>query len=243
MMKSTEVIQFRQFNDKFKAFCRGAIAAAPILLAVLPWSMLAGSFAIESGMMNAWQSQGMSLLIYGGAVQLALVGMLQAGVSIASILASVALITSRHLLYALTLRSEVSSLPLRWRMGLGFLLTDELFALINPTTHPKFDRWYTLGVGLFFYVGWNIATYMGIILSEYIESPSELGLDFTIAATFIAMVVPSIKDYSLLVCALVSTVVAVLCELHQLSYGILVAAPIGMFVGVLCYRTNQEREA
>ena len=233
-MKPTEVIQCSELNDKFKAFSRGVIVAIPIVIAVFPWSMLAGSFAVESGMMNAWQSQGMSLIVFGGAVQLALVGMLQAGVSVAGILASVALITSRHLLYAITLRPEISQLSLRWRLLFGFLLTDELFALINPTSCPVFNRWYTLGIGVSFYIGWNIATYSGIILSDYIESPSELGLDFTIAATFIAMVVPSIKDYSLFVCALVSTAIAVLCELYQLPYGILVAAPLGMLVGMLC---------
>ena len=59
-------------------------------------------------------------------------------------------VTAQHFLYALRLRERIAPLPLRWRLTTGFLLTDELFALIGEQAPARFDRWYALGAGLTF---------------------------------------------------------------------------------------------
>ncbi|WP_299727154.1 AzlC family ABC transporter permease [uncultured Endozoicomonas sp.] len=235
-MNQAEYVQYSSGNDKVKAFIKGAIAILPISVAVIPWGILTGSLAIESGL-DPLQSQGLSAIIFAGAVQLAIMGMIQAGAGIASILVSVLFITSRHFLYSMVMRSQISSLPLRWRLSLGFLLTDELFAIANPGQHPKFDRWYALGGGLFFYLGWNIATLVGIIAGEQIDDLDSLGLDFAIAATFIALIIPMIKKGSLLLCVLTATVVSIISEYLHFQPSLLIAVPVAMLVGFLYARS------
>lgn len=66
------------------------------------------------------------------------------------------------------------------------MLTDELFALTSQHDKQQFNRWYALGVGLTFYVAWNLFTLAGIVLGSSIPGLEHLGLDFSIAATFIA---------------------------------------------------------
>lgn len=92
------------------------------------------------------------------------------------------------------MRSKISPLPLKWRLGLGFLLTDELFAICGQQSEKQFNRWYALGAGLSFYLCWNLATLVGIVAGSYIPAMNELGLEFAVAATFIALVVPNIKS-------------------------------------------------
>ncbi|WP_206045370.1 AzlC family ABC transporter permease [Oceanicoccus sagamiensis] len=153
---------------------RGAIIVFPLTLSVIPWGILAGSYALEVGL-SPLESQAMSAIIFGGAVQLAVLGMLSAGAGLLSLLITAALITSRHLLYSMSMRSSISLLPLRWRLVLGFLLTDELFA-ITPQGPPKaFNRWQALGGGLTFYVGWNTATLLGIVAGQSIPNLDEWG--------------------------------------------------------------------
>lgn len=51
-------------------------------------------------------------------------------------------------------------------MSLGFLLTDEFFALVSHYDRETFNRWYALGVGLTFYIAWNLFTLAGIVLGK-----------------------------------------------------------------------------
>ena len=238
-MSQPEVVQHSSRSEKIRAFFKGAATMIPLTVAVLPWGILTGSLAIESGF-DPVQSQALSGVIFAGAVQLAIMGMIQAGVGLGSILISALLITSRHFLYSMVMRNRVSSLPLRWRLSLGFLLTDELFAIAHPGQLKRFDRWYALGGGLCFYFGWNLATLGGIIAGKSIENLDTLGLDFAIAATFIALVVPTIKNTSILVCVLTALVTSVICEVMNMP-GLLISAPLSMLTGFAYAKaTGQE---
>lgn len=230
---------------KTKSFLAGALAVMPLTIAVIPWGILAGSFALEVGLTPV-ESQAMSAIIFAGSAQLVALGMIKAGIGISSILITTLLITSRHLLYAMAMRTHISPLPLKWRLGLGFLLTDELFAIANqahkgdsPAQH-QFDRWYALGGGLTFYLGWNIATLLGIVAGQSIDNLGDLGLDFAIAATFIAIVVPTVKKPSILVCVLVSLTLAVVCAVFAIQAGLLIAAISGMAVGMTYAKLTNE---
>lgn len=231
--------------SKTKSFLAGALAVMPLTIAVIPWGILAGSFALEVGLTPV-ESQAMSAIIFAGSAQLVALGMIKAGIGISSILITTLLITSRHLLYAMAMRTHISPLPLKWRLGLGFLLTDELFAIANqahkgdsPAQH-QFDRWYALGGGLTFYLGWNIATLLGIVAGQSIDNLGDLGLDFAIAATFIAIVVPTVKKPSILVCVLVSLTLAVVCAVFAIQAGLLIAAISGMAAGMTYAKLTNE---
>lgn len=232
-------------SSKMKSFLSGALAVMPLTIAVIPWGILAGSFALEIGL-TAIESQAMSAIIFAGSAQLVALGMIKAGIGIGSILITTLLITSRHLLYAMAMRSQISPLPLKWRLGLGFLLTDELFAISNQAhsgdmaSQHQFDRWYALGGGLTFYIGWNIATFLGIVAGQSIDNLGELGLDFAIAATFIAIVVPTVKKPSILVCVLVSLTLAVVCAVFSIQAGLLIAAISGMGAGMAYAKLTNE---
>lgn len=230
---------------KTKSFLAGALAVMPLTIAVIPWGILAGSFALEVGLTPV-ESQAMSAIIFAGSAQLVALGMIKAGIGISSILITTLLITSRHLLYAMAMRTHISPLPLKWRLGLGFLLTDELFAIANQThkgdssAQHQFDRWYALGGGLTFYLGWNIATLLGIVAGQSIDNLGELGLDFAIAATFIAIVVPTVKKPSILVCVLVSLTLAIVCAVFAIQAGLLIAAISGMAAGMTYAKLTNE---
>lgn len=230
-----------QENEKFSSFIKGVIATLPLTVAVIPWGLLAGSLAIESGL-DVWQSQAMSAIVFAGAAQLAALGMIKAGVGIASIILTTILVTSRHLLYSMAMREKVAPLPWQWRYSLGFLLTDELFAIANKGDVHRFDRYYALGGGLSFYVSWNLASLVGILAGQSIPDMGSWGLDFAIAATFIALVVPSVKKPSAIMCVLVSLVTAVVCELMHIPGGLLISALLGMTVGYLMSKNEGEAQ-
>jgi len=214
---------------------KGAADMLPLSLAVLPWGILFGSLAVQRGF--SWlEAQLFSGIIFGGAVQIVTVELIADNASLLTVLFSAFVISSRHFLYGLTLRDRLSSQPLRWRLGLGFLLTDELFALSGHRRayQSRFRLYYALGAGGSFYLAWNLWTFAGIVAGASLPDLTELGLDFAIAATFIALVVPEIKTLATLVTVLVAAAGGILFSLWQWELGLVCAALLAMLSGYFC---------
>ncbi len=213
-----------------RLFGQGALAMLPLSVAVIPWGLLAGSFAIDAGL-NPFESQAMSAILFAGSAQLVATGMFKAGAGLLSMLLATFFITSRHLLYSVSMREKISSLPLRWRLGLGFLLTDELFAICGQQSKKQFNRWYALGAGLSFYLAWNAATLVGIVAGSYIPALNELGLEFAVAATFIALVVPHVLSLPVLGAVLVALGLSISLNYFHVEGALMIASLGGMVAG------------
>ena len=214
------------------ALKKGAIDMLPLSLAVLPWGVLFGSLAVQRGF--SWlEAQLFSAVIFGGAVQIVTVELIADQASLLTVLFSAFVISSRHFLYGLTLRERLSPKPLRWRLGLGFLLTDELFALSGDRRayQNKFRLYYALGAWGSFYLAWNLWTFIGIVAGAWLPDLTKLGLDFAIAATFIALVVPEIKSLATLISVLVAAISALIFSLWQIELGLVFAALLAMLAG------------
>lgn len=218
--------------SRSKLFLQGAIAMLPLSIAVIPWGLLAGSYAVESGL-TIIESQALSAILFAGSAQLVATGMIKAGASLTTMLLATFFITSRHFLYSVSMRSKISPLPLRWRLALGYLLTDELFAICGQQSDKQFNRWYALGAGLSFYLFWNLVTLIGIFAGNYIPSMNELGLEFAVAATFIAIVIPNVKSSPVLAAVVVSLILAVVCSYLGIESGLMIASVGGMFTGYI----------
>lgn len=241
---SAQNIHSTPSSSKWKSCLAGALASMPLSIAVIPWGILAGSLALDAGL-NPFESQAMSAIVFAGAAQLVAVGMIKAGLGLTSILLATVLITSRHLLYSMAMREKISPLPLKWRLSLGFLLTDELFAIIaNDKEKAKqpLDTWYAFGGGFSFYLVWNVASMAGILIGNNIPNLDSWGLDFAIAATFIAIVTPQIKRPSILICVLVSLVSSVVCELFEIPSGLLISSLLAMACASLYAKATGEKE-
>lgn len=180
----------------------------PVMGTVLVVGMTFGVVARQSGL-QPLEIAGMSLLVFAGASQFAMVQLFSESAPTAIVIASVLFINLRHLLMAASLRAQLQRLPLAGRLVAGFVLTDESFAM----TTGYFRRggrslayYFTFAVSL--YVLWNLATLAGIAIGSAIGDPRRLGIDFAITATFTGIVVLAIRHRSEAVIALVAALVA-----------------------------------
>ena len=165
----------RNPSSRFISLWRGALAISPLSLAVLPWGLLAGSYAIDIGL-TPIEAQALSAILFAGAAQLVATGMFDANVGIWTMLATTFFITSRHFLYSMSMREKISPLSTPWRLVLGFLLTDELFAVCGHQKQKEFNPWYALGAGLSFYLVWNIASFAGIVAGKQNPKFESMGI-------------------------------------------------------------------
>jgi predicted branched-subunit amino acid permease len=87
-----------------------------------------------------------------------------------------------------------------------------------------------LGAGLTLWGTWQVSTAVGILLGTQV--PPEWGLDFTLALTFIGIVVPTLKDRPNTMAALTAGLVAVLTFSWPYKLGLMAATLMGIGVGV-----------
>ncbi|GAB4492147.1 MAG: AzlC family ABC transporter permease [Anaerolineales bacterium] len=215
-------------------FWAGVRDELPILLGVIPFGMIYGILALSAGLAPL-DAQAMSALVFAGASQFMLVELLRAGTPALVIVLSVFIINLRHALYSATLAPYVKNLPLRWKSLLAYLLTDEAFAVgilnyqragLTPNAH-----WYFFGAGLALWASWQISTAAGIFLGAQI--PAAWGLDFSLPLTFIALVVPSLKERAGLLTALSASLAALLLGGLPFKLGLIFSTLAALALGLL----------
>ncbi|MCT6517400.1 AzlC family ABC transporter permease [Proteus vulgaris] len=223
-----------------RAFGLGALHVLPLCLAVIPWGILAGSMAVDAGLTFA-QSVGMSAIIFAGAAQLVTLGLVISGAGMLTIIVSVFFITAQHLLYGLTLRPHVAHLKWYQRITIGFLLTDELFA-VSAQPKVKLTPAYMIGAGLCFYLSWVAVSIVGIIMASQVSDLSSYHLDFSIVATLLAIVIPLIKTFSTLVGVIVSFCLSIIFSWLNIEGGVVIGGLTGMFIAVYVARFRGEQK-
>ncbi|MDF5394076.1 branched-chain amino acid ABC transporter permease, partial [Vibrio parahaemolyticus] len=112
---------------------------------------------------------------------------------------------------------------------------------VGHHSDKQFNRWYALGAGLSFYLFWNVATLTGIIAGSLIPELNEMGLEFAVAATFIAIVVPTIKNAAVLVSVLVDVVSAVALTYYQMGGRLMSASILAMLTGYFVEQVKEKR--
>ncbi len=219
-------------NLSKKVALKGLMDMMPLNLAVVPWGVLCGSLAIQRDF-SVLDAILMPLLVFAGSAQLVATELIGGNAPLFTILVTTLIISSRHFLYGLTLRDKLKVLPGKWRYSLGFLLTDELFAL---SQHRKAFRnnhrlIYALTSGGSFYLSWLVWNILGIFAGSYLPDLTQLGLDFAIAVTFIALVIPTIITLPMFVSVVVAGVFSVTFKLMQWDFGLVFASLIAMYAG------------
>lgn len=229
MQSSPALIETRR-----RQFWRGVRAVIPIFLGVFPFGMIYGVLARQAGL-SASASQAMSSIVFAGSSQFITAQLLSQAVPGLVIILTIAVVNLRHALYSASVAGFVQHLPLGWKIGLSYLLTDEAYAV--TITHYNREgcegnqHWFFLGAGLGLWSCWQISTAVGVFLGAVI--PSSWSLDFALPLTFIALVVPSLKDRAGVAAALVGGVVALLVFALPYKLGIIAAALAGIAAGML----------
>ena len=139
------------------------------------------------------QSCLLSMLTFSGASQFAVIGVLGAGGSAISGIATATLLGSRNALYGLRMAPILRVRGLK-RIVAAQVTIDESTA-IATAQKDEVDQvtgfWHT-GFGVF--VFWNIFTLLGALGAKAIGNPSAWGLDAAVPAAFIGLVWPRLVD-------------------------------------------------
>jgi 4-azaleucine resistance transporter AzlC len=214
-------------------FLGGVRAELPILVGTIPFGLIYGVSAVSAGLPRQL-AQAMSFIVFAGSAQFVAAQFIGASVPGLIIVVTAFVINLRHALYSASIAPHVRHLPARWKWLLAYLLTDEAYAVaITHYTRPgdaARKHWYFLGAGLALWTAWQASTAVGIFLGAQV--PANWSLDFTLPLTFIALVVPTLRDRAGVTAALVAGVAAVLCAALPVKSGLLLASAAGIVAGL-----------
>lgn len=219
----------------------GARDTVPMLVGAAPFGMIFGAL-VGTTQLAPWQGQMMSLSVFAGSSQFIAIGLLAGQAGLGVIWLAILIVNLRHMLYAASLLPHVRHLPPRWRWLLGFLLTDETFAVVDSyyRQHPQapLGHWYFLGSGLAMYLNWQCWTLIGLVFGAAFPQLQTLGLDFAMVVTFIAIVVPQLTRLPNFAAAVAAGSFAYLLKDWPYKLGLLIAISIGVGLGVLLTRLH-----
>jgi len=151
-----------------------------------------GAAAVTAGF-TVLQSCLLSLLLFSGASQFAVVGIMGAGGSAISAIATATLLGFRNALYGLQMAPILKVTGLK-RIIAAQITIDESTAVstLQSIDSDKKRGFYLTGFGV--YVFWNLFTFLGAIGASAIGDPSVWGLDAAVPAAFCGLVWPRLKD-------------------------------------------------
>jgi 4-azaleucine resistance transporter AzlC len=224
-------------DTKRSEFWSGVRDELPLLVGVFPFGMIYGLLALKAGLSRA-AAQGMSSIVFAGSSQFIAAQLLHEAAPSLVIVLTIAVVNLRHMLYSASLAPHLKDLRMGWKVLLSYLLTDEAYAVVvrryEGQARGANAHWFFLGAGLALWTTWQVSTAAGILLGASL--PSSWPLDFALPLTFIAIVVPALRDRAALVAALSAGVVALLVFDLPFKLGLIAAAVIGIAAGTVVER-------
>jgi 4-azaleucine resistance transporter AzlC len=222
-----------------REFLAGCRDEAPILLGVAPFGMIYGLLALRAGL-GPFTAQAMSSVVFAGSSQLVAAQLIRDGAPAAVLVLTIFVVNLRHALYSASLAVHLKDLTPRWKGLLAYLLTDEAYAVIaarisrdaaSGQAVAASRHWYFLGAGFTLWASWQVSTAAGVFLGAQV--PERLGLDFTLALTFIALVFPALRDRAAVAAAAAAGVISVVAFRVPYKLGLILAAVAGVAAGLL----------
>ncbi len=135
----------------------------------------------------------LSLLLFSGASQFAVVGIMGAGGSALSAIATATLLGFRNALYGLQMAPILKVTGLK--KVLSAQITIDESTAVATLQENDIDRrrgFYLTGIGV--YIFWNSFTYLGALGASAIGDPAVWGLDAAVPAAFCGLVWPRLKS-------------------------------------------------
>ncbi|HEY6797065.1 MAG TPA: AzlC family ABC transporter permease [Kineosporiaceae bacterium] len=165
-----------------------------------------GAITTSAGF-HPWVPVLASLVVFAGASQFLVTGIVAAGGSLPAAVAAGLLVNARHLPFGLAMGDVLGRGAVR-RLAGSHLLIDESVAFALAQAHPRRRRaaFWTCGVSLF--ACWNLAVCAGALAGRAVHDTAALGLDAAFPAVLLALVLPALRTAAKARAAAVGAVIA-----------------------------------
>jgi 4-azaleucine resistance transporter AzlC len=166
--------------------------ALTIGVSVVPFGLSFGALSVQAHL-NLAQVCLLSLVLFSGASQFALVSVISGGGSLFSAVGTALLLGARNGLYSARLNTMLR--PRGWRrFAMAETTIDESTAMAVTEASAGYAAWAFWATALSVYVLWNASTVVGALVGNALGSPATTGLDVAGPAAFTALLGPRLNS-------------------------------------------------
>jgi len=151
-----------------------------------------GAAAAGAGL-DTWQALAMSALMFTGASQFALVGVLGSGGGALAAVGSALLLGTRNTVYGVRLAPLLAPRGLLRRAGAAHWVIDETTAMAVAAPDRELGRLAFWVTGATIYLGWNVTTVVGSLGAAGLGDTAQAALDAVVPAAFLALLWPRLQ--------------------------------------------------
>ena len=225
-------------------FKDGVYACIPTLLGYIGIGIAAGVVG-KSAHLSVLEITLLAVIIYAGASQFIVSGLMLVATPISAIIFTVFLVNSRHFLMSMATAPTFRKYSLLNNIGIGSLLTDESFAVaMNAIANKEpINAAWMHGLNLTAYITWILSCFIGALIGEWLPDPTKFGLDYALVAMFIGLLYLQLigdktKRLKNRVIAMLTVTVLLVLLLRFISseMAILISTFAGCFMGVAMER-------
>ncbi len=221
-------------NSDSNNFWQGFRDSMPFILVVVPFGLLFGVIATESGL-SLFETMVFTVTVIAGAAQFTALQLLSENTPTIVIIASALAVNLRLAMYSASITPHLGSLTTTQRVFAAYFLVDQNYAAAmtkfetTPDMTSSQKLAYFLGAAAPVLSSWCLATYFGATIGEVI--PPEFALDFAMPITFLAMIGPLLRTSAHLASAIVAVVCALSFAWVPYNLGLIIAGIAGMMAG------------
>ena len=206
------------------------------------WGLVTGVAMIKSGM-SLPMAVFMSLVVYAGSAQLAVIPLLTVGAPLWVVWLTAACVNLRFVIFSNMWRSYFAALPLRQRLTLGYFSGDVIFVAFlkrYPEPRPAPDQVpYFWGAASVNWLAWQVPSIAGILLANWV--PLSWGLGFAGVLALLGVLLSLLFDRATWLATGVAATAAMAAFALPLKLNILVAIAAAIAAGLLMEAVDRRR--
>ena len=198
------------------------------------WGLVTGVVMVKSGM-SVGMAVFMSLVVYAGSAQLAVIPLMAAGAPLWVIWLTASCVNLRFVIFSSMWRSYFAHLPLRQRLALGYFSGDVIYVSFMqrfPEPRPQPEQVpYFWGAATTNWLAWQVPSLIGILLANVV--PLSWGLGFAGVLALLGILLSMLSDRATWLSTLVAATAAIATFALPLKLNILVAIAAAVAAGLL----------
>ncbi|MDZ4677111.1 MAG: AzlC family ABC transporter permease [Oligoflexia bacterium] len=215
-------------------FKSGFKAMLPIITGVIPFGAVMGTVCSEAKL-SLFQAVSMNVFVFAGAAQLATVELMTKHAATLVIVATGLIINLRFLLYSAALSPLVQRSSFFIKFISAYFLTDQSYAIMMANQHKLKTNedavQFYLGSCVCMALTWHLSVVAGFIFGNF--APSSWALDYAVPLSFIALAIPTFKNYKYVITAIFSGCIALLLNPMPYKTGLIATAALSILLATL----------
>ncbi len=213
----------------------------PVTAGVIPFGAVMGA-VFYNAKLSFFQSMTMNLFMYSGSAQLASIDLMTKHAASIVVIATGLVINLRFLLYSAGLSPYLQQSGFWTKIICAHTLTDQSYAVMSANSNmlkTKTDAVsFYLGTALCMWLVWQSSVIAGFIFGNF--APISWSLDFAVPLSFVALVIPTLKNNKYVIVAVFSSLLSILFYALPFKLGLIVTAMCSIALSAVLTRKGPQ---